>query len=377
MVCTGSRRVVLKTYVLALGRDAVRLAWWVMNPVLDLVPLGMPWQTLDPFLACMHHDDRYPAGNDHMGPAASLAGREIGHDFGGVDGWRMYHGDTVPGFPQHPHRGFETVTIVRRGFVDHHDSLGAAGRYGQGDAQWLTAGRGVVHAEMFPLLHQDGPNPLELFQIWLNLPAADKFAEPHFAMLWAGSIPRAVFHDGAETEVRIIAGVLGDARAPSPPPRSWAARTDADVAIWTIGMAPGARWTLPATTAGTNRVLYLFRGGPVRMAGREVVGRVGALLRPQSDLTLEAGTEGAELLLLQGRPIGEPVAARGPFVMNTEEQIGQAYADYRRTRFGGWPWPVDGPVHGHEEGRFARHPDGRVERARPPSEPSLVTPPLE
>jgi redox-sensitive bicupin YhaK (pirin superfamily) len=334
-----------------------------MNPVLDVVPLGMPWQTLDPFLACMHHDDAYPPGNDQMGPAASLAGHEIGHDFGGVDGWRMYHGDTVPGFPQHPHRGFETVTIVRRGFVDHHDSLGAAGRYGQGDVQWLTAGRGVVHAEMFPLLEGNGPNPLELFQIWLNLPAADKFAEPHFAMLWADTIPRAVFHDVGDTEVRIVAGALGDARAPAPPPHSWAARADTDVAIWTIRMSPGARWTLPATQASVNRVLYLFRGGPLRVAGRAVDGRVGLLLHPPSDVALEAGGEGAELLLLQGRPIGEPVAARGPFVMNTEAQIVQAYADYRRTGFGGWPWPADGPVHRRQEARFARHPDGHVERA--------------
>ena len=84
----------------------------------------------------------------------------------------------MPGFPSHPHRGFETVTYVRRGLIDHSDSLGAAARFGRGDTQWLTAGRGIVHAEMFPLLDEDGPNPLELFQIWVNLPAADKMAAP-------------------------------------------------------------------------------------------------------------------------------------------------------------------------------------------------------
>src|SRR5262245_55440924 len=136
--------------------------------------LGFPWQPPDPFLACMHHEDAYPAGNEDLGPRASLAGRRIGMDFEAKDGWRMYHGDGVPGFPQHPHRGFETVTIGRRGFIDHADSLGAAARFGDGDVQWLTAGNGIVHSEMFPLLESERPNPVELFQIWLNLPRDDK-----------------------------------------------------------------------------------------------------------------------------------------------------------------------------------------------------------
>ena len=99
--------------------------------VLEMVPLtGAPWPTVDPFLFCVHHDDAYPAGNGTFGPDASLAGHEMGADFAGVDGWRMYHGAEVPGFPQHPHRGFETVTILRKGTIDHFDSLGATARYG-------------------------------------------------------------------------------------------------------------------------------------------------------------------------------------------------------------------------------------------------------
>jgi hypothetical protein len=162
------------------------------HPILQIRPLGLPWETLDPFLFCVHHDDAYPKGDGRFGPAASLAGRQIGSDFAGLDGWRMYHGERVPGFPAHPHRGFETVTIVRRGLVDHADSLGAAARFGGGDVQWLTAGDGIVHSEMFPLLDTAGPNPLELFQIWLNLPAASKRAAPHFTMLWAEDLPRRV-----------------------------------------------------------------------------------------------------------------------------------------------------------------------------------------
>ncbi len=129
------------------------------------VPLGFQWPTSDPFLFCVHHEDHYPKGNGKFGPDASLAGRDMGQDFAGKDGWRMYHGDDVPGFPGHPHRGFETVTVVQRGIVDHADSLGAAGRYGDGDVQWMTAGAGVQHSEMFPLLHEDKENPMELFQI--------------------------------------------------------------------------------------------------------------------------------------------------------------------------------------------------------------------
>src|SRR5204862_1244093 len=141
-------------------------------------------------------------------PAAALAGRTMGNDFAGKDGWRMYHGEVVPGFPGHPHRGFETVTIVRRGFIDHSDSLGAAARFGEGDVQWLTAGKGIVHSEMFPLLDKAGGNPLELFQIWLNLPRASKMVDPYSSMQWDHAIPRAVVTDarGRTTEVTVIAG---------------------------------------------------------------------------------------------------------------------------------------------------------------------------
>ena len=334
------------------------------DPILSVSALGFPWQTPDPFLFCVHHDDAYPAGNDRMGPVASLAGRDLGQDFAGKDGWRMYHGTEVPGFPQHPHRGFETVTVVRRGLIDHSDSLGAAARFGGGDTQWLTAGKGVSHAEMFPLVESAAANPLELFQIWLNLPKADKLVDPYFTMLWADAIPRHVLTDeaGRTTEVVTIAGRLPEAAAsaPPPPPNSWAARAEADVAIWTIKMAPQATWTLPPAQAGTNRTLYVFRGS-ARVADRAVRTSAVALVGDAA-VTLVAGDVETEMLLLQGKPIGEPVVQHGPFVMNTRAEIQQAFADYQRTRFGGWPWPSDDPVHARTEGRFARHADGRVER---------------
>ncbi len=324
---------------------------------------GMQWPTPDPFLFCVHHDDRYPSGNAQLGPAASLDGRELGRDFAGKDGWRMYHGDAVPGFPQHPHRGFETITVVRRGLLDHSDSLGAAARYGQGDVQWLTAGRGIQHAEMFPLLDRVGPNPVELFQLWLNLPRVDKLAAPHFSMLWNHTIPRHVATDanGRTTEVTVIAGSLADRGAPAPPPSSWASRPQSAIAIWTIRMAAGATWRLPAGPPGVYRWLYGFRGPGLGVDGRSIPPSHVIELEGDVAAPLDNGDGETELLLLQGRPIGEPVVKHGPFVMTTQDEIRETVVEYQRTQFGGWSWPSREPVHGGES-RFARHADGRIER---------------
>ena len=338
--------------------------------VLSAQPLGQQWPTLDPFLFCVYHDDAYPAGNAQMGPAASLAGRSMGQDFSGKDGWSMYHGQEIPGFPAHPHRGFETVTIVRKGLIDHSDSLGATARFGGGDVQWLTAGAGIVHSEMFPLLKGDAANPLELFQIWLNLPAKSKMAKPHFTMLWNENIPRQRTADaqGRSTDVAVIAGQLANAAAPlNPPPDSWASQPDADVAIWTIRMDAGARWLLPAALqAGVRRQLYFFKGQSVLLAGQSLGQHAALELRADAAVELvNSGATEAEFLLLQGRPLAEPVAQHGPFVMNTQAEIRQAIADYQRTQFGGWPWETPAPVHGRAPERFARLGGGALDKPAP------------
>ncbi len=335
-----------------------------MGLILKQTPLGFPWTTADPFLFCVHHDDAYPAGNADMGPATSLAGLNLGNDFEGKDGWRMYHGKVVPGFPQHPHRGFETVTVVRRGLIDHSDSLGATARFGNGDAQWLTAGSGIVHSEMFPLLDDKQPNPLELFQIWLNLPAAKKMVPAYFSMIWRESIPRQVTRDeeGRVTEVSAVAGRLGELVPPAPPPDSWAAQHDADLRIWTIKLAPHAKYVLSASTLAATRTLYFFRGASLKVGDEEVAQHASVTVQSGVEIPLENGAEESEILLLQGRPISEPVAQYGPFVMNTPAEIERAMSDYRRTQFGGWPWPSDGPVHARETGRFAQHAGGRIDK---------------
>jgi redox-sensitive bicupin YhaK (pirin superfamily) len=164
------------------------------------------------------------------------------------------------------------------------------------------------------------------------------------------------------TEIVLVAGHLGEGQAPAPPPKSWAARPDSDVAIWTLRMTSGARWTLPAAASGSNRTLYFFRGGSLRIDGQEVATPSAVRLRADRDVALENGAEETELLMLQGKPIGEPVAQHGPFVMNTRAEILQAFTDYQATRFGNWSWPSDDPVHGAEPARYARLPDGTVER---------------
>ena len=336
------------------------------DPIINIAPLSGRWQTQDPFLFCVHHIDNFPKGNDRLGPDAPLTGRDIGQDFAGKDGWRMYHGDVVPGFPQHPHRGFETVTIVRKGYIDHSDSLGATARFGMGDVQWLTAGSGVVHSEMFPLLDRNGPNVLELFQIWLNLPARNKLAEPYFTMFWNQDIPRKRYTDatGKKVDVTVIAGALDDVSPLAPPPHSWGADPAADLAIWSIAMEEGATWTVPpAGDARANRTLHQFSGRGFSAAGRDVPGPAAVQVQADQPVTISATNGPVEILLLQGRPIGEPVAQYGPFVMNTRAQLEQAFADYQRTQFGGWPFPANDPVFPRDAGRFAKHADGRVEKA--------------
>jgi len=331
--------------------------------ITNIKPLGFTWETGNPFLFCVHHLDHYPKGNDNFGPAASLAGRNLGQDFTIKDGWRMYHGETIPGFPAHPHRGFETVTVVLEGFVDHSDSHGAAGRYGNGDVQWMTAGSGLQHSEMFPLLNKGKDNPLELFQIWLNLPKADKFVKPHFKMLWAEDIPVINEKDenGKTTQVTIIAGKLGNTAAVAPAPDSWAAKAENEVGIWIIKMEAGAQWTIPAASPEINRSLYFYRGSEIQVAGINVQSYHSAELLAEEPVALDNGNEEAFLLLLQGKPINEPVVQHGPFVMNTNAEIQQAFYDYRKTQFGGWPWDRSDNVHPRERGRFARYDDGREE----------------
>jgi len=324
-----------------------------MSVVKKVSGLQFPFQTPDPFLFCVYHYDEYPAGDGSM----RAPKRGNGADFDPNSPYRMYHGERVPGFPQHPHRGFETVTATMKGIVDHTDSIGNAGRYGHGDVQWMTAGNGIVHGEMFPLVHTDGDNHLQLFQIWLNLPSSKKMTKPAFVMHWAPDVMHAKTDNGNVNAV-VWAGELFGAIGQPPPPDSWAADSANDVGIYFLTCKPGASFTLPPAKnlSDTNRTLYFFEGEGMEVGGRVVSSKsaidLDASLECPIAVPSSAGKE-TLLLVLQGRPIGEPVAQHGPFVMNTRAEIQQAFSDYQQTRFGGWPWPDDAMTFPKDKGRFA------------------------
>lgn len=330
------------------------------TPILQVAPLKLPWKTQDPFIFCSYHYDSYPGGNPNLGPSSGLEGRNIGQDFDGKDGWNMYHGTTVPGFPAHPHSGFETVTVVAEGMVDHSDSLGATGRFGNGDVQWLTSGKGVQHAEMFPLLDKES-NPFEIFQIWLNLPGKSKKVDPYYKMLWSEDIPNIMVKDraGKVTNINLIAGAFDDQAALSPTPNSWAADPDNHVQIWTIKMETNAEFVIPAATDVT-RSLYFYKGSSFRIGETKIEENHFVELDAEKEVRIVNGSKPGYFLFLQGRPIKEPVIQYGPFVANTKEELQATMQTFQKTRFGGWPWTSLEPVHDPSKNRFSKLPNGKV-----------------
>jgi len=337
--------------------------------------------TPDPFLFCVYHKDEYPQGPIHKTMEAPYPGN--GHDFDPTAPYRMYHGTKIPGFPQHPHRGFETITATIDGIIDHADSVGNAGRYGHGDLQWMTAGKGVVHGEMFPLVNIDSPNHCRFFQIWLNLPKKNKMVDPSFAMFWADEIPKFSSEDGKASVTSFFGDYFvedeldeggkdadGTCDATSDPngkskkknaapPNSWAADPENDVAVLHITLQPGGKLLLPKSkNKSVNRSLYLVEGHDygVHVGNEKITKKVVLDMDSSKDVELhlpESAGGSCEFLLLQGKPINEAVAQHGPFVMNTWAEISQAFDDYGRTKFGGWPWPSDEMVFPQEKGRFA------------------------
>lgn len=335
------------------------------SSILKIQKIGFQWPMENPFIFCAHHYDLYPSGNDLLGPSVSLRGRGLGTDFSNKDGFSMYHGEVVPGFPAHPHRGFETITIVKTGYVDHFDSNGAKGRYGNGDVQWLTTGKGCQHAEMFPLIHKEAPNPLELFQIWLNLPTKDKFVEPDYKMLWNEKVPVVNYKDesGYVTEIRVIAGEIFNHKAEKTTIASWASNPDNHVNIFMIKMEPNAKLVLFKGPLTINRNLYYYQGeASIMIDDVNIDSKHHVKLMGHQDIIIHNGSKDSYFILLEAEPINEPVFQYGPFVMSTKEEVVKAYQDYQETQFGGWPWNRFDPVNEAGSGRFAQYSDGSIEK---------------
>ena len=346
-----------------------------------------PMHTQDPFLFCVYHKDQYPAGNGKM----EAPRRGNGADFNPNAPYRMYHGEKVPGFPQHPHRGFETITATLDGIIDHTDSIGDAGRYGKGDFQWMTAGSGIQHAEMFPLVNADEENPLRFFQIWLNLPSWKKMSEPDFVMHWKDDVKK--IRKGKEYEIVVWVGQFGDVKVNSnlsaTPKNSWAGDEANDVGVFYVEIyAEKSREEVRVPKARieseANRYLYFVEGEEMMINGREKIKkRTGCELDASQSFTVKctklsqsqeshttrksfdssirdsdrsrsssSGKNKCAFLILQGRPIGEPIRSSGPMVMNTNEELRKAFQDFDRTQFGGWPWKSNDVVFPRAKERF-------------------------
>jgi redox-sensitive bicupin YhaK (pirin superfamily) len=228
--------------------------------------------------------------------------------------------DYLAGFPDHPHRGFETVTYMLEGRMRHRDNHGNEGLLVPGSVQWMTAGRGLVHSEMPE--QQEGR--MRGFQLWVNLPARDKMGEPRYQEFAPDRIPRVAAGEGVD--VAVIAGRVGDAIGPVEQPATSPIYLD-------VELAASAAWSY-ALPAGHVGFVYVFEGDAEAGAGARRIarGQLG-VLDGAGELALRAGADGARLLVIAGRPLREPVARYGPFVMNTREELQQAFADYQAGRF--------------------------------------------
>ena len=231
------------------------------------------------------------------------------------------------GVGQHPHRGFETVTIVYKGEVEHRDSTGSGGKIGPGDVQWMTAASGILHEEFHSAAFARSGGTLDMVQLWVNLPARDKMAAPGYQTILDSDIPAIALKDKAGT-LRLIAGEYDGVKGP--------ARTFTPIDVWDIRLNAGKPLVLDLHE-GRNTALVLLRG-TVQVNGQELV-REGQLVlfgREGDQLGLEASND-AVVLLLSGEPIDEPIVGHGPFVMNSEAEIHQAFVDFQSGRFGQMP----------------------------------------
>lgn len=230
--------------------------------------------------------------------------------------------DRPRGVGQHPHRGFETVTIVYQGEVEHKDNAGNAGKIGSGDVQWMTAARGILHEEMHGRDFTKKGGTLEMIQLWVNLPAKDKMTAPHYQEILNKDIAVVKLSDNSGI-IRVIAGEYAGAIGP--------AKTFTPINLWDVRMNAGRKIDLQLP-AGFTTILLVLQGTVLVNGAETIKGKELAIFEREGELISLEATNDTIVLVLNGEPIDEPIVGQGPFVMNTQDEIDQAMADYRAGR---------------------------------------------
>jgi redox-sensitive bicupin YhaK (pirin superfamily) len=346
-----------------------------------------PWPARLPFLFIGAHFDQFPAGDEQMGVKSSLLrGRQIGSDFSGKDGWSMYHGEHVPGFPRHPHsNSLTTITITLSGTIDHFDSMGNAGRYGGGDIQWASFSSGAEHSEMFPLINKDGPNPVELLQVWQLIPSKLRKDPMRYVMQWREGLGSVLLDaSGAKVDapaaggdaaaqqfshVSVISGsYMGSKPNISETPQSWSAQPESHSLILIITIPrDGMTVKLPPATSPTAvRTLYQLPGIGARSPAKALLSSPSsaqtvalewssaAELNSEIETVITSSGGGMRLMLLQAVPIGQQHFTHGPFVSYSPEEIRGIMREYQTTRFNSKWEGEDDQVHPRDQPRFSR-----------------------
>lgn len=318
------------------------------------------WDCEDPFFFAVHHRDNYPKGNEIQAPPQQeLESRMAGNDYTKYLGYRMYKGKVTPGFPLHTHWGYETLTYVSEGYVDHYDSMGNQGRYGWGDLQWITASSRYGHCEMYPLAYNDRDNIQVVTQICINLPLKDKNRENQVRTVWENEI-RTV--DGEGWKAFVLVGEFLGVQGVEPNALSWARDPAHRVRIVRIAMEPGSEIVLEPTEAATRSVYITEQKAFVE--GKEIHELSRVKLRTDMPAAVKMGEKGSDIWLLEGNPIGESQRNYGPLMLGTDAEIRTALNVVRERQESDWPWDYVNKKQPLGTRRFFQSADGA--RSEPP-----------
>lgn len=328
------------------------------STVQKIVDINIHWSGDDPFTFISHHHDNYPKGNAQMAPPLeTIRGRNLGRDYQERMGFRMYHGRVVPGFPMHAHWGYETVTIAEKGFVDHFDTEGNHGRFGNGDMQWTLASSRYEHCEMYPLLNQENDNPVHITQIAINLPLDRKNKEIAVNNVWSEKVP---VIDRESFKVTLYCGEFEDESIYSPNPGSWACKENS-VRIMKVEMQPGATFSLQELPEGINRNIFFVEGKEADMDGTKIRPYLRFKMKPSTSTVITNGDTDAEFWILEGKPIGEKQALFGPVILKDLEEVRKGMDEIRINEFQEWEWGVMDKTNPIETPRQLCRKDGTIE----------------